>query len=184
MSDNRKVAGRLLQTAAKTIMKDRPGIHGSAENSFEMIGDLWTVYLRHARRVRGVDTIRPEDVAEMMTMLKKARKIYGDPMNDDNDVDDLGYAALGGMLRLPDPEKDPVEEMEETLRRGHEVEESKAEPYDPSVPLKPNWDATFPETRADGGANIKTKHTDIRSGERSPGEILKSLYGLNTQPEG
>jgi len=102
MSDNREVAAGLLKAAAQTILRDRPGVHGSAENSFEMIGEMWTVYLRHVRSVRKSDIIRPEDVSEMMAMLKKARKVYGDPMNDDNDVDDIGYTALGGMLRLPE----------------------------------------------------------------------------------
>lgn len=102
MSDNRQVAGIVLKEAWETIAKKRPGVHGSAELSFEMIGDFWTIYLRHARRTRGNDTIRPEDVAEMMAMLKKARKMYGDPNNIDNDVDDLGYTGLAAMLRLPD----------------------------------------------------------------------------------
>lgn len=102
MSDNRMVAGNILKEAWETIGKKRPGVHGSAELSFEMIGDFWTIYLRHARKTRGNDTVRAEDVAEMMSMLKKARKMYGDPMNVDNDVDDLGYSALAAMLRLPD----------------------------------------------------------------------------------
>lgn len=105
MSDNRRKAAMLLKVAADTILRDRPSVHGSAENSFEMIGDMWTVYLRHVRRVRGRDSVLPEDVAEMMAMLKKCRKVYGDVLNEDNDVDDIGYTALSGMLRLPDPDK-------------------------------------------------------------------------------
>lgn len=116
MSDNRDVAKTIITEAARTILKDRPGIHGSAENSFEMIGDLWTVYIRHAKRVRGNDGILGEDVAEMMTMLKKARKIYGQSSNIDNDIDDVGYAALAGMLRLPDPAKTPEQEIADNLR--------------------------------------------------------------------
>lgn len=104
MSDNRKVAHDLLLEAAKTILRDRPGVHGSAEQSFDMIADLWTVLFRHLRKVRGDDQLRGEDVAEAMTLLKKARKVYGQSTNRDNDVDDLGYAALAGMLRLPDPD--------------------------------------------------------------------------------
>lgn len=193
MSDNRRVAGQLLTTAGKTILKDRPGVHGSAENSFEMIGDLWTVYLRHARRVRGVDTIRPEDVAEMMSMLKKGRKIYGDPMNDDNDVDDIGYTALGGMLRLPDPDKSVDETLADNLRVD---EEAKAEQYDPNKPLEPDWDKALPENATSidearflAGNKppevIRHTHTGINTGatERTPGEILKSLYGLHPQTE-
>jgi hypothetical protein len=118
MSDNRDVARTLLTEAGRTILKDRPGIHGSAENSFQMIADFWTVHTRHLRKVRGHDNLMPEDVAEMMTMLKKARKIYGASTNADNDVDDIGYAALAGMLRLPDPSKNPEEERQEDIAKG------------------------------------------------------------------
>lgn len=117
MSDNRDVAKQILLEAGNTILKDRPGVHGSAENSFELIGDLWSVYARHIVRVRGVLQFKPEDVAEMMSMLKKARKIYGASSNVDNDVDDIGYSALAGMLRLPDPAKSTEEEIEEGIRK-------------------------------------------------------------------
>lgn len=103
MSDNREVAKDLITEAARTILQSRPGVHGSAEQSFEMIADMWTVYLRHLRRVRGIDALRGEDVAQMMTLLKKARALYGDAANRDNFIDDIGYAALAGMLQLPDP---------------------------------------------------------------------------------
>lgn len=109
MSDNRKVAHGLMQDANRTVMKERPGVHGSAENSFEMIGELWSVYIRHVLRIRfGKDAplsfLVPMDVAQMMAMLKKARVIYGDPTNADNFVDDIGYTSLAGMLHLPDPD--------------------------------------------------------------------------------
>ena len=104
MSDNRKVASSLIHEADDTITTKRPGVHGSAEQSFEMIGDLWTAYLTHTRRVRGNYTVTAVDVAQMMSLLKKARVLYGDATNRDNFVDDLGYSALAGMLHLPDPD--------------------------------------------------------------------------------
>lgn len=118
MSDNRDVAKTLLTEAGRTILKDRPGIHGSAENSFQMIADFWTIHTRHLRKVRGHDNLFPEDVAEMMTMLKKARKVYGASTNADNDVDDIGYAALAGMLRLPDPSKPKEQEQSDDMQRA------------------------------------------------------------------
>lgn len=141
MSDNRDVAKGLIVGATTAIMLDRPDVHGSAENSFEMIGDMWTVYLRHCKRTRGNDTIRPEDVAEMMSMLKKARKVYGKSSNEDNDVDDIGYTALAGMLRLPDPTKLPEDEMERKLRNEMDRDDQQR--------------AVLP---------IKTKHTNIKAG--------------------
>lgn len=102
MSDNRDVARRILFDADKTISKDRPGVHGSAENSFQMIGDMWTVYLKHTILSRtAVMPITAADVAQMMVLLKIARSVYGDPMNADNYVDAAGYSALAGMIALP-----------------------------------------------------------------------------------
>ncbi len=125
MSDNRQVAADLLAEAGRTILKDRPGVHGSAEQSFSMIADIWTVYLRHARMVRKSDAIRPEDVAHMMVMLKHARAMYGDVNNRDNFVDAIGYEALAGMLQLPDPSGDLVEgkPTDRILEEGLKVDE-------------------------------------------------------------
>lgn len=152
MSGNREVANNLMVTANHTIMTSRPGIHGSAEQSFQMIADLWTVYLNHVSRVRDDTRIRPEDVAQMMSMLKKARAVYGDVTNDDNFVDDLGYTALAGMLQLPDIRENPEREREP----------------DPVPQTEPY--------RADGGADIKHKHTDI-TGQTKEFRPLVDLLG-------
>jgi hypothetical protein len=120
VSDNRKVASTLMAKANHTITKARPGLHGSAELSFQMIADLWTVYIRHTTIARDGDSrITAVDVSQMMSLLKKARSIYGDVTNDDNFVDDLGYSALAGMLQLPDPDKMPKPE-EDVTANGHE----------------------------------------------------------------
>lgn len=164
MSDNRNVAKTLLMEAGQTILKSRPGIHGSAEQSFEMIGDLWTVYLRHLRRVRSVDSIQPQDVAQMMVQMKQARSVYGDATNPDNFVDGIGYTALAGMLQLPDPEdkRDADTRLEQELR----VDEKQPE----------LTRAAFP-TASTEPATIRHKHTNINTGmERSAEEILRDLY--------
>lgn len=116
MSDNRKVAAQLLSQAGITVLKERVGVHGSAENSFEMIGDLWTMYLRHARRVRGSDHVTAVDVAQMMSMMKKSRSLYGDANNVDNFIDDIGYSSLAGMLQLPDPDHDKEEKSDGPIK--------------------------------------------------------------------
>lgn len=174
MSDNRAVAGQIMKEAWDTIAKKRPGVHGSAELSFEMIGDFWTVYLRHARRVRGNDTILPEDVAEMMSMLKKARKMYGDKLNVDNDVDDLGYTGLAAMLRLPDITKDKEAQVDESL--------SKLEPLESDI-TNNGHEHLFPEDplaeQIDGhgnhfvacmveGCTAKKQTRKSKSGKRPP----------------
>jgi hypothetical protein len=101
MSNDRKDAANLMAEAIETITNKRPGVHGSAEDSFRMIAELWTTYLRHTRLVRSHDQLLPEDIAQMMSILKKCRAVYGDPSNADNFVDDLGYTALAGMMQLP-----------------------------------------------------------------------------------
>lgn len=177
MSDNRNVARDLLIEAGRTVLKDRPGVHGSAENSFEMIGDLWTVYLRHLRRVRGTDTIRGEDVAQMMSMLKKVRALYGDATNRDNFIDDIGYASLAGMLQLPDPEDERT--VEQKLAAGLKVDEDPA----PVRPKGPQLDeAPRRELKLDEAGFLGTKKGEPE-GERSPADILRSLYGMNQQPK-
>jgi len=106
MSDDRSIAAGVLETAHRIVTTERGNQHGSAENSFEMIADFWTVYLRHTHKHRhGVLLdlrIAPADVAEMMSLLKKSRGVYGAPGNPDNAVDDTGYTALGEMLRRDD----------------------------------------------------------------------------------
>lgn len=120
MSDNRTVASTLMAKANHTITKSRPGLHGSAEMSFQMIADMWTVYVRHATIARNGDSkITAVDVSQMMSLLKKARAMYGDVMNDDNFVDDLGYTALAGMIQLPDPAKAPKDDGDVTTN-GHD----------------------------------------------------------------
>ena len=116
MSNDLRRAVELIVKAGNTISKERPGVHGHAENSFKMIGDLWTEYLAHVFAVRNNNTIRPYDVARMMEMLKIARSIYGDPSNADNFTDSIGYAALAGMLQLPDrPFGNSAEQVENAV---------------------------------------------------------------------
>lgn len=104
MNESRKLAADLMGEAAKIVTTERGNQHGGAEDSFGMIAALWTVYLENTNKMRYANDIsliiKPEDVAEMMSLLKKARKVHGDPTNRDNHVDDLGYTALAGQLSI------------------------------------------------------------------------------------
>lgn len=107
---HRRMAGALLTKAATTVLKDRGDRHGGAENSFAMIGELWSVYIRHTTQHRtsgGADAdvvpiqyvkVSPSDVAQMMVMLKISRSVYGNPMEQDHFVDEIGYSSLAGAL--------------------------------------------------------------------------------------
>lgn len=77
----------LLETAIKTVCRDRQDQYGSAEDNFKCIAELWTTYLHGT-------TITPVDVANMMILLKVARNSTGSGKAD-NWVDIAGYAACG-----------------------------------------------------------------------------------------
>jgi hypothetical protein len=79
----------ILETAKQYVTKDRASDHGDMEDNFEMIADLWSVYLD----IR----IKPHEVGVMMTLLKVAR-IRSNPEHPDNWVDGAGYMACGGEI--------------------------------------------------------------------------------------
>lgn len=74
----------ILQLTERAIMRDRNMTHGKPEDTFKMIADLWSVYLRIK--------VTPSDVAIMQGLLKIARSKHN-PTNADNYVDLAGYAA-------------------------------------------------------------------------------------------
>lgn len=86
----------LLARANEIITKDRAATHGDAENSFLQIANLWTDYLSYP-----IDT---KDVAVMMVLFKIARA-KGNPSHEDNWVDMLGYAAIGGEIAASAPKE-------------------------------------------------------------------------------
>ena len=79
----------ILETAKQYVTKDRASDHGDMEDNFEMIADLWSVYLD----IR----IKPHEVGVMMNLLKVAR-IKSNPEHPDNWVDGAGYMACGGEI--------------------------------------------------------------------------------------
>lgn len=85
----------ILDTANKIINGKRQDAYGKAEDSFALIAEFWSVWLRG----RGLllKDLRPYDVAQMMSLLKKARAIH-DPTHVDSAVDDAGYTALAGEI--------------------------------------------------------------------------------------
>lgn len=100
--DNRPVAAHVLKTAHSVVTTERGGQHGDAENSFAMIGRFWSEYLNNSNNLYqdGDPLIRVSayDVAQMMTLLKIARAVHGDPKNADHYVDAAGYTALAAAL--------------------------------------------------------------------------------------
>lgn len=82
---------RVLSEAEKCVCGNREHEYGVPEDSFEMIGKLWTVYLDYATKIDA------HDVAAMMALLKIAR-ISKNPQHMDNWVDGCGYFSCGGEI--------------------------------------------------------------------------------------
>ena len=82
---------RVLREAEKCVCGQREHEYGVPEDSFEMIGKLWTVYLDYATKIDA------HDVAAMMALLKIAR-IAKSPDHMDSWCDLAGYAACGGEI--------------------------------------------------------------------------------------
>lgn len=100
--DHRNTAAFVLATAHKVVTTERGNQHGGAEDSFQMIGDLWSTYLRNQIAKSGADVshvnVTAYDVAQMMTLLKIARAVHGNPTNEDNYVDASGYQSLAAAI--------------------------------------------------------------------------------------
>ena len=82
---------RVLREAEKCVCGQREHEYGVPEDSFEMIGKLWTVYLDYATKIDA------HDVAAMMALLKIAR-IAKSPDHMDSWCDLAGYASCGGEI--------------------------------------------------------------------------------------
>jgi hypothetical protein len=120
--DNRPVASHILKTAHQVVTTERGNQHGDAENSFKMIGDLWATYLRNTHGQTVI--VSAYDVAQMMSLLKIARAVHGDPVNADHYIDAAGYTALAGAIAgvqyaaaAPTPAAPKPTLAQETLQR-------------------------------------------------------------------
>ena len=82
---------RVLSEAERCVCGHRENQYGVPEDSFEMIGKIWTVYLDYATKIDA------HDVAAMMALLKIAR-ISENPQHMDSWVDGCGYFACGGEI--------------------------------------------------------------------------------------
>lgn len=90
MDNKEKVTTKeeLINKAVGIITTDRANDYGEAEDTFVIIADMWSSYL--------CTNVKPEDVAAMMILMKVARMTHG--YKEDNWVDIIGYAALGGEI--------------------------------------------------------------------------------------
>jgi len=94
------LAEKTLHAALKQITT-KGEEHGDTVNSFMMISELWTVYIKNTGIVRDGIELGPNDVAQLMSLLKIARSVYGH--GQDNYIDGAGYTALASMLQIEKP---------------------------------------------------------------------------------
>lgn len=86
-----------ILTRAAEIVSGKDSQHGSAEDNFGRIADMWSAYLDK--------DVTARDVAVMMILLKVAR-ISSGHQSDDNWVDIAGYSACGGEIEEKMKEKE------------------------------------------------------------------------------
>jgi len=85
--------GDCLDEAKKTICGERQDVYGSPEDSFAIIAEYWSTYLRAEYEKVGHRNLNTKDVAHMMVLFKMAR-VQGQAPKRDNYVDLCGYAAI------------------------------------------------------------------------------------------
>ena len=82
----------VLETATNLVGGSRAASHGSMFENHENIAQLWNGYLYRMDFENG-DRLKASDVANMMELLKVARRKQG-VFNFDDYVDGAGYAAV------------------------------------------------------------------------------------------
>ena len=80
----------ILEAAHVVIYGDREDTYGAPGKNLTKIARLWSAYLE--------TDIAPEDVAQMMILMKVAR-LQNSPGHRDSLVDIAGYAALVERIR-------------------------------------------------------------------------------------
>ena len=85
----------ILQKTEKLVNDSRAKTHGDKIKNHENIARLWSSYLQNKTQLNIV--LSPEDVAQLMTLLKIARSQAGEH-NIDDYVDAVGYQAIAGEI--------------------------------------------------------------------------------------
>jgi len=70
--------------------------HGETHGSFQMIAEMWSIYMAHNHTIRPEEWVSPRDVAQLMAILKLCRSVYA-PKRD-HYVDGAGYTGIAAML--------------------------------------------------------------------------------------
>ena len=85
----------ILEKTKKLVSKDREDKHGNKVINHENIARLWSAYFQNKYKINIL--VLPEDVANLMTLLKIARTQAG-KHNLDDYIDACGYSAIAGEI--------------------------------------------------------------------------------------
>jgi len=86
---------KILEQTKKLVSKDREDKHGNKIINHENISRLWSAYFQNKYKIAIL--VLPEDVANLMTLLKIARTQAG-KHNLDDYIDACGYSAIAGEI--------------------------------------------------------------------------------------
>jgi hypothetical protein len=92
----------ILNEAYQTINGDRLDSYGKPEDSFQIISEFWSTYIRHKFGIEII--LDPLDIGHLMSLFKHARML-GQKPNRDNYVDAVGYLAIAAdrLIRWSQP---------------------------------------------------------------------------------
>jgi hypothetical protein len=89
---SKEVAKEILRKGSEALTRE------SDTRSIELTGGFWNDYLCEILRCNGIEIdfklVNTTDVAQMMSLLKIARSVARKGYNEDDYVDESGYAAL------------------------------------------------------------------------------------------
>jgi len=83
--------GKILKEAIDIINGERQDQYGKPEDSFALIAELWTSYVKRINR-----DLNAKDIALMMVLFKIAREVHQGKV--DNIIDGAGYLGIAGDL--------------------------------------------------------------------------------------
>lgn len=100
----------ILNEVKKIICNDRNEQYGEPEDTFSLIADYWSAYIKHnclpPDSVGDMDVIGADDVAIMMVLFKLARIESSYRESRDSYIDAIGYMACATDIAHPASEKE------------------------------------------------------------------------------
>ncbi len=148
MPTEREIAASILGNSLRIITTERGQQHGDLAGSFTLIAEWWNTYIKHKARAAKIKydiqvPLDDVDVLEMMSMVKKARNVYGSPIPD-HSVDDAGYTALAAGIRLHEQVNRKVQEdVAAAMKKQQETQTEEKPPAPTGITAESSEDPEF-----------------------------------------